>query len=76
MLRLKRRRAGFYVTEDETRAIIRTDWPGEGPRGGNRYLWELATADNNGTFTIDGVLAYMTLRDARAALEKGVSIRA
>lgn len=68
-IKLKKRMAGFYVTEDGQRAIIQTDWEGEGPRGGTLHWWELATKDAYGeAFTIDGYGGYRTLREAKVGL--------
>jgi hypothetical protein len=66
-MKLKRREAGFYVTQDGRRAIIRTEaW--EGPRGGSYALWEHAELDAYNQWCVDGYGGYRTLRQAKAAL--------
>lgn len=66
-IRLKRIRAGLYKYGEHM--IIRTDWGGEGPRGGTRYVWEVGYFDEQGVPTIDGVSGqFRTLRAAIAEL--------
>ena len=51
------------------KVIVRTEWPGEGPRGGSHCRWELATETATET-TIDGLEMFRTLNDAVAHLDR------
>lgn len=49
--------------------IVRTEWPGEGPRGGSYSRWEIATETPTET-TIDGLEMFHTLKAAVAHLDE------
>ena len=71
-IKLERREAGFYVTEDGEHAIIRTEgW--EGPRGGSYCRWELADKDRYHGFVLDGYGGFRTLKLAKAEREGRVA---
>ncbi|MGN7186983.1 hypothetical protein [Microbacterium enclense] len=62
MLRIRRLAAGGY--ELGAHVIVRTQWEGEGPRGGTRWLWEIGERDEYGGVVLDGLNAFPTLRQA------------
>lgn len=65
---MRRVMAGVYELPDGRR-VLRTEW--DGPRGGRRYLWELASKDPWGGWVIDGMGSLgRTLREARAELKR------
>ena len=60
--------AGRYAYRG--RVIVRTDWPGEGRRGGTVLKWELGRLDSHGIVSLDGDYGYRTLRDALQAVDE------
>lgn len=71
---LFRRRPGLYVTSDGNRAIVQTEFPGEGPRGGKVIRWELGKVERyqsgRSEIVIDAPWSHRTLKDAITELRK------
>lgn len=65
--KMRRTAAGRYLYRG--RAIIRTEWPGEGPRGGTRWVWELGSLDPHAGVILDGDYGYQTRAEAKAAID-------
>lgn len=70
MTELERIRAGFYRHRPSGRYIVRTEFEGEGPRGGTLRSWELADDDPYGGIVLDGWPGSRTLREAVVELER------
>lgn len=62
--------AGRYLYRG--RAIVRTEWEKEGPRGGTVYLWELGKHDPDAGIVLDGYEGFRTLREAMRAVDVDV----
>lgn len=62
--RAKRLYPGRYLYRG--RYIVQTSW--DGARGGLKWRWELAIMDR-GVICIDGDHRYMTLREAKGAVD-------
>jgi len=69
-MKWRRVAAGVYETHDGQHRIIRTEWEGNGPRGGTTFLWEHATPDEYSGWVIDVDVSEWTLRDAKREVEK------
>jgi hypothetical protein len=57
--------AGRYEYRDQI--IVSTQW--DGPKGGDIRRWETAYRDEYGEIVIDGVLPFVTLREAMASID-------